>query len=195
MVSPLGTFTAIFGVSVEFSWLKPKVEKRMPVKRIRDEKGQISWVTEDGQELTDYEVPLNEEMKKMKVIAKGKRFEGFFDVKGTLLLTEEGIIAIKMPIHPSNPDLFNIALLDLMDFFEGIYLKVYVNGKEYAGQFQEDPDNEEGLILLNSENTNILPEILKEHIGKEVSIIGLKNHLENGKPNTEYPYSIYFKDV
>nr|MDO8111331.1 DUF2961 domain-containing protein [Candidatus Sigynarchaeota archaeon] len=127
----------------------PAVEKRMPVLKV-DRK----WVYDPSNQITSREIPLNDEMQKMKRHWKARNFGGYIDVKGTLLLDEEGLVCVEMQITRENPILYKIPLADILEDFIHKEVTMEIHAEEGNRKYP-------GILVVQA-NGNLAIETRKE---------------------------------
>ncbi|MHA1371654.1 MAG: glycoside hydrolase family 172 protein, partial [Promethearchaeota archaeon] len=102
----------------------PPVEKRQPVLK----KGNM-WIVDESSRWTTREIELNDEMLLMKNKWRLKDFPEHVRIEGELLLTENGLVALKFPFlnRPGSP-LYVIPIYEILEDFldKKVWLEVKI---------------------------------------------------------------------
>ncbi|MFX0098865.1 MAG: glycoside hydrolase family 172 protein [Candidatus Hodarchaeota archaeon] len=119
----------------------PPVEKRLPVKKVKDE-----WVHDPDSQITTREIEPNEEMRGMKSRWRNKDFPEYVDVSGEASIDEDGLLCLNIHLSRDNPELYEVPLVELLEFFvdKEVNVEIKTSGEDvkYSGKLLEAADGE-----------------------------------------------------
>jgi D-arabinan exo alpha-(1,3)/(1,5)-arabinofuranosidase (non-reducing end) len=145
----------------------PPVEKRKPVLKRNGE-----WIIDEKSQITTREIPLNEEMKRMKRRWRGKDYEGYFQLTGKTSLDGDGMLCLNIPFSPLNPEIYEVPFTEIIDYFVGKNVMLDYFGKKTSGTIKIE--GEEKLFLVGKDTKIELEAIFKDSIGKEIQMDALQ---------------------
>ncbi|MHA1792550.1 MAG: glycoside hydrolase family 172 protein [Promethearchaeota archaeon] len=166
--------------SVAYWYSKNPVSVKEPppvMKRLRVEKKDGKWILDPAKQTTSKEIELNDEMKSMKLKWKAKNFPGHVNAKGILSIDDGGTPCLKMHFSPRNPEIYDVPLAEIVDFFiaKQVTVKVWDGNSEqvFAGILDVKAEtqlfiNQSGPDGTTIMNTIDLKDIIANLIGKEV---------------------------
>jgi hypothetical protein len=143
----------------------PPVEQRRPtLKRDRQ------WVTDPSNQITTKQVPLTEQMLQMKREAQRKTLKPYEKTIGELVETNSGTIELKEKFF-QNPELFSLALGDILEDHLGQNVKLDVLNNEYWGALVSEDGKAVSLAVTGGYEILPLHDLLQPLVGQKVKIV------------------------
>jgi hypothetical protein len=143
------------------------VEKRMPVLQKDGE-----WVFDPENQITTREVPITDEMMRMKRRWKSKSFPGHFVINAPLVKLDENILGVKMALSRDNPTIYDVPLEELVEDYLDKPIVLDIVGQRSYGKFSVDQQGNLQFVDQDGKN-KLLGELFGTVIAKEVELEGL----------------------
>jgi hypothetical protein len=172
--------------------LPPQVEQRKPIQKVDGK-----WVIDPASQITSREIPLNDEMQVMKRRFKAKSFGGYAHATGVLDIDDEGTECLKMHLSAENPELYDVQLVEVLEFFvhKNVTVEIKVGDNEPSVQAGVLMLNDTGKLVIEVPapdgsgvaSETMMRDLVADVVGQEAMVEGMLDFDAMGEDETVKP--------